>query len=124
MFTKALDHDSTVRHTEAMGCEFMFGREPVVFIDNKLSAKASLKKLALEVESRFKTSGRMDAWTRMDCTANLTRPQSKEDRHGETLHTKCVQVHVQVLVQVCVPGLVVFVGARVLLWHPWGYGGS
>ena len=44
LFTKALDHD-----TEAMGCEFMFGRDPVAFTVNNLSAKVSMETMAIEI---------------------------------------------------------------------------
>ena len=79
LFTKALDHDSIVRHTEAMGCEFVFGRDPIAFTVNNLSAKLSMESVAREI----KASGR--EWT---CTEKLTRPQTGEDRIGETLHTE------------------------------------
>ena len=54
LFTKALDHDSIVRHTEVMGCELLFRRDPIAFTVNNME------------KSSFKTSGKMDAWTRMD----------------------------------------------------------
>ena len=34
LFTKALDRDSIVRHTEAVGREFMFGRDPIALTVN------------------------------------------------------------------------------------------
>ena len=66
LFTKALEHDSIRRHTEAMGCEFVFGRDPIAFTVHNSSEKVRIEKLAMEIESLFKTKGRMDAWTRMD----------------------------------------------------------
>ena len=66
LFTKALEHDSIVRHTEAMGCECMFGRDPIALTVRILNAKVNMENFAQEVEYRSKTSGRMDAWTRMD----------------------------------------------------------
>ena len=65
LFTKAPDHDSIV-HTEATGREFVFGRDPIALTVNNLSAKLNMEKVAREVEHRFKTRGRKDAWTRMD----------------------------------------------------------
>ena len=41
LFTKALDHNSNMRHTESMGSEFMFGRDPLAFIVNNSSATLS-----------------------------------------------------------------------------------
>ena len=38
----------------------MFGRDPIALTVNNLSAKVSMEKLALRVENRLKTSGRMD----------------------------------------------------------------
>ena len=61
-----LKRGSIVRHTEAMGCEFMSGRDPAAFAVNDLNTKVNMENLAREVEHRFKTSGRMDAWTRID----------------------------------------------------------
>ena len=61
-----LDHDSIVRHTEATGREFVFVRDPIAFTVNNLSAKLSMESVAREMEHRFKASGKMDAWTRMD----------------------------------------------------------
>ena len=49
-----------------MGCEFMFGRDPIALTVNNLNTKVKPENLARVVENRFKTSGRMDAWTRMD----------------------------------------------------------
>ena len=54
-FTKALDHGSIRRHIEAMGCEFMFWREPIALTVNTLSAKVRKEMLAMEMESLFKT---------------------------------------------------------------------
>ena len=65
LFTKAPEHDSIV-HTEATGREFVFGRDPIALTVNNLSAKLNMEKVAREVEHRFKTRGRKDAWTRMD----------------------------------------------------------
>ena len=53
LFTKALEHDSIRRHTEAMGCEFMIGRDPIALTVNNLSAKVNMEKLAMEVECGF-----------------------------------------------------------------------
>ena len=66
LFTKAVEHDSIVRHTDAMGCECMFGRDPIALTVRNLNAKVNMENFAQEVEYRSKTSGRMDAWTRMD----------------------------------------------------------
>ena len=35
LFTKALEHDSVRWHSEAMGCEFTFGRDPIAFTVKK-----------------------------------------------------------------------------------------
>ena len=59
MFTKALEHDSIVRHTD----KFVFGRDPIAFTINNLSAKLDMENVAREVDHRFKASGRMNAWT-------------------------------------------------------------
>ena len=61
LFTKAHEQCSIVRHPEAMGCDFTFGRDPIPLTVNNSTAKVDMENLA-----RFKTSGRMDAWTRMD----------------------------------------------------------
>ena len=66
LFTKALEHDSIRRNTEAMGCQFTLGKDPIAFTVNNLSAKLSMEKLAVEMETRFRRKGRMGAWTRMD----------------------------------------------------------
>ena len=50
LFTKALDHDSILRHTEAMGCEYMFGRDPIALTVNSLNAKVDMENLAREME--------------------------------------------------------------------------
>ena len=87
LFTKALEHDSIRRHTEAMGCEFC-GRDPIALTVNSLSATVSMEIFAMEMESLFKTK---EGWTREQertCTAKLTRPQTRGDRLGETLHTE------------------------------------
>ena len=54
------------KDTESMGNEFMFARDPLAFTVNNSRATLSLKKLAMEMERRFGTKRRMDAWTRMD----------------------------------------------------------
>ena len=64
--TKALGHDSIVRHTVAMGCEFMFRRDPIASTVNNMSANVSMGNSALEVENRSNTKDTMEAWTRMD----------------------------------------------------------
>ena len=45
---------------------FMFERDPFAFAVNNFSATLSMKKLAMKMERRFGTKGRMDAWTRVD----------------------------------------------------------
>ena len=75
--TKALDHDSIKRHNESMGCEFMFEKDPFALTVNNLSATLSMKMLAMEVERRFWTKGRMDAWTRMDAHSKTYKTTSK-----------------------------------------------
>ena len=79
LLTKALDHDSSVRHTEAVGCEFVFGRDPIAFTVNNPSAKLSIEGVPQEMGHRFKASGR---------EAKPARPQRGDDRIGETLHTE------------------------------------
>ena len=39
------------RHTESMGCEFMFERDPCAFTVNNLSATLSMKKLTTKMET-------------------------------------------------------------------------
>ena len=75
---KALEQGSLVRHTEAMGCEFMFGRDPIAFTVNNLNAKVNTDNLAQEVECRFKTSGRMGAQTRMHFTQHNLQYHKQE----------------------------------------------
>ena len=57
-------HDSIVRHTEAMGCEFVFGRDPVALTVNKLIAKLNMENVARElgapIQDKWK-DGRVDA---------------------------------------------------------------
>ena len=50
------------RHTESMGCEFMFERDPCAFTVNNLSATLSVKKLATEMETvrDKRKNGRVD----------------------------------------------------------------
>ena len=38
-----LPQDSVMRHTEAMGCEYMFGKDPIAFTVNNLCANVSLE---------------------------------------------------------------------------------
>ena len=79
LFTKALDHDSIVRHTEAM-----FGRDPIAFTVNNPSATVSMQKLALGAGEHFQDkwkNARVDT-NGLTCTAELTRPRTKEDRLG------------------------------------------
>ena len=77
LFTKALDHDSIRRHTESMGSAFMFGRDSLAFTVNNLSPTLSIKKLAMEMERRFGTKGRVDAWTRMDLHSKTYQTTNK-----------------------------------------------
>ena len=74
LFTMPLAHNSIKRHTEALGCEVMFGRDPIAFTVNSLSAKVSIEKLAVEMENQLKTKRRTDAWTRIYKTANRRGP--------------------------------------------------
>ena len=61
LFTKALEHDSIRRHTEAMGCEIMFGRDPIAFTVNDLSAKVSMRNW----QQKWRTdSEQEEVWTR------------------------------------------------------------
>ena len=87
LFTKALDHDSIVGHIETMGCDFMFRRVPIAFMVNSLSAKVNVEKLALELENRFKTSGRMRVDTTGLAQQNL---QDHEQGRGD-LERCCIQ---------------------------------
>ena len=88
-FAKALDHDCIRRHTESLGSECMFGRDPHAFTVNNLSATLSMKKLAMEPERWFGAKGRMDAWTRMDLHSKTVKTKkTREDRLGKTLHTE------------------------------------
>ena len=68
---------SIKRHTESMGCEFMSERDLFAFTVNNLSATLGMKKLATEMERRFGTKGRMDAWTRMDMHSKTYKTTSK-----------------------------------------------
>ena len=77
LFTKALNHDSIKRHTESMGCELMFERDPFALTVNNLSVTLSMKKLATETERLFGTKARIDAWTRMDMHSNTYDTTSK-----------------------------------------------
>ena len=89
LFTKALEHDSVRRHTEAMGCEFMFGRDPIAFTahNHNMSANVIMAKVVLEAEEQFKASGRMG---RVD-THGLVQQSNKTTNKGgpgKTLHTE------------------------------------
>ena len=77
LFAKAHAHHSIRRHTEAMGCEFMFGRDPIAFTVNNFGAHVIMGKEASEVENGFKASGRMDAWTRMDLHSKTYKTTNK-----------------------------------------------
>ena len=46
LFTKALDHDSIKRHTESIGCGFMFEKDPFALTVDNVSAALSVKTLA------------------------------------------------------------------------------
>ena len=72
LFTKARDHDSIRRHTESMGSEFVFGRDPLAFTVNSLSAKVSMEKVAMEMDRR----------ERMD--ENGHSQQNFDNKHGRT----------------------------------------
>ena len=87
LFTKALDHDSIVQHTDAVGCEFIFGRDPIALTVSNLSAKLNMENAAREAEYRFKTSGRMDAWTRMDLHSTTYKTTN---RGGSNLERHCI----------------------------------
>ena len=84
LFVKAIDHDSIVRYTEAL--ELRSNRTH----GHQHECKSKCGKLSLEVESRFKTSGRMDAWSRMDLhsktskTTNKGGPTWGDVAHGAT----------------------------------------
>ena len=43
-----------------------------------LCAKVSMEKLAMDMESEFKTKGRMDAWTRMDLHSETYKTTNRE----------------------------------------------
>ena len=77
LFTKTLDHDSVRQHTGTMGSEFMFRRDPLALTVNNLSATLSMKKLPMEVERRFGTRRRMDAWTRTDMHSRTYKTTNK-----------------------------------------------
>ena len=66
LFTKALDHDSTVRDTEAMGCEFVFGRDPIAPHRHQPECKAEHGECGAgggaPVQGKW-TNGRVDANT-------------------------------------------------------------
>ena len=65
----------------------MFGRDPIAFTANNLSAKVSIENLTLEAESRFKTNERMDAWTNGFAPQNL-----RDHEQGRTdMERLCVQ---------------------------------
>ena len=67
--------DSVRRHTETMRCAFVFGRDPMAFSVNNLSANVSMEKAAME----------MDEWTpghAQTYIAKLARPQTKKGRPG------------------------------------------
>ena len=64
----------------------MFGRNSIYFTVNNLSAKVIMGKLVLE--SRFKTGGRMDAWTRKDLHTKLY------DVTVYSAHASVLEVHV------------------------------
>ena len=67
-----------------------FGKDPTALTVNNLSAKVNMENMAREVEYRFKTSGRMDAWTRMDLhssnikTTNRGGPSWRDVAYRET----------------------------------------
>ena len=63
LFTKVLDHDSILRHTEAMGAELRIGRDPIAITVNLYECRSVSEKLAQEVGIKFKTIGRIQAWT-------------------------------------------------------------
>ena len=94
LFTKALDHDSIRRHTEHMDSEFTHGKGPLALTVYSLSATLSMVKVAMEVEKRFGTIGRMDAWTRMDMhsktykTPNKGGPTWRDVAHRATADAK------------------------------------
>ena len=72
LFTKVLDHDSIKPHTENMGCEFIFERDPFAFTVDNLGATLT------EMERRLRTKGRMDAWTRMDMHSKTYKTTNKK----------------------------------------------
>ena len=57
---------------------FMFGRDPIALTVNNLSAKVSMENLAMGMESRFNTEGRMDAWTRLDLHSKTYKTTNKD----------------------------------------------
>ena len=88
--TKALDHASIVKHTEAMGGEFMAWVDPLAFTVNSISARVSMEKLAQDVVIRVNTIGRIDAWKRTNLnnktftTTNKGRPTWENVAHKVT----------------------------------------
>ena len=87
LFTKALEHDSIVRHTEAMGCEFMFGRDPIAFTGNNLSAKVSMEKVATEM---CRTSSRSNGRVEKNGLALQNLQDHKQGERTE-LERRCIQ---------------------------------
>ena len=77
LFTKALDHDSIRSYTESTGSDFMFGRDPLAFTVNNLSATLSMETEATEMERQFGTKGRMDGWTRKDLHSKAYQTTNK-----------------------------------------------
>ena len=77
---RRFDHDSIVRHTEAMGCEFVFGRDPIAFTVNNLSAKVKVENLAREVKN-----GRVNA-------NGLAQQNLQDHEQGRTkFERRCIQ---------------------------------
>ena len=61
VFTKELDHDGVVRHTEVWEVSFRFGRDPFALTVNNMSARVNMEKCAQGDGTKFKTMG---GWTR------------------------------------------------------------
>ena len=65
----------------------MFGKDPLAFTVNNISATLNMETVALEVEKRF-GKGRMDVWTRMDLHDKTHKTKNK----GRTdLERRCMQ---------------------------------
>ena len=87
-FTKALEHDSIRRHTEAMGCEFVFGRDPIAFTVHNLSAKVRIEKIGngnREPVQDKRKNGRLDK----DGLAQQNLHHHTQERTD--LESRCIQ---------------------------------